>query len=252
MKITLCQFDLKWLDKYHNLDYVKNVIDKNRDSDLIVFPEMFNTAYIMKPEDGAEDVSDSSTIKEIQSMLKDTNIIVAGSIPTVEDGKYYNSFVFVSKEKIEFKYDKIHLFKMAGEGKAYSAGEASHLFECRGVKIRPLICYDLRFPYLSFQDKDNHHDLLIYTANWPVRRIAHWRTLLQARAVENQCYVIGVNRVGDDQNNLSYDGNSLAIDYSGKIIADLENTEGYKTIDINLADKQDYRTKLPFLKDAIL
>jgi omega-amidase len=252
MKITLCQFNLKWLDKKANLDYVNNVITHNVGSDLLILPEMFNTGYIMKPEDGAEDLAASHTISEIQAMLKNSSMIVGGTIPTLNAGRYYNSFVFLSHDSITYRYDKVHLFKMAGEGRAYSSGVGSSIYNCNGVMLRPLICYDLRFPYVSFQEKGNYHDVLIYSANWPVRRIDHWHSLLVARAIENQCYVIGVNRVGSDQNDLNYNGHSLAVDYSGHIMADLDTEEGYKTIHLDLDAMNDYRSKLPFLKDALL
>jgi predicted amidohydrolase len=252
MKITLYQFDLKWLDKAANLSGLKNIIDENPDTNLIILPEMFNTGYIMKPDTGAESLIESPTVADIQEMIKGKNMIIGGSIPTVKGGKYYNSFIFISDTDIIHQYNKIHLFKMAGEGKEYTAGDNSTILEINGVKIRPLICYDLRFPYISFQQKGNRHDVLIYTANWPVRRISHWRALLQARAIENQCYVIGVNRVGQDGNDLSYNGNSLAIDYAGNIIADLGTEISAHTISIDTSAMYDFRTKLPFIGDAII
>jgi omega-amidase len=252
MKICIYQFDLQWLDKEANLSQLQTAIEVNRDVDLMILPEMFNTAYIMKPEQGAESLLDSPTVKRIQKMLSESKLVIGGSIPTVRGGKYYNSFVFISSEGIVHQYNKIHLFKMAGEGKEYTAGQKTSTFELNGVRIRPLICYDLRFPYLSFQQKDNYQDVIIYTANWPVRRIAHWRALLQARAIENQCYVIGVNRVGLDNNDLSYNGNSMIVDYTGDIILDLGTEAASGSIDIEQAKMNEYRMKLPFIGDAVM
>ena len=155
--------------------------------------------------------------------------------------------VTVSKEGLIHSYDKIHLFTPAGEKEVYSEGDLTTTFMLKDWKIQPLICYDLRFPYLTFNS--NQVDIIIYSANWPVARVSHWKALLAARAIENQCYVIAVNRTGIDKNGYEYPGASTIIDYSGQILQEMDENEGFITEKIIKSDMTQYRKKLPFLND---
>jgi omega-amidase len=250
MKVALYQSNPTWLDQQKNLDELKNVINSlSSDVDLLILPEMFNTAYIMKPEEGAELIEDSFTIAMIREMLHGRKLVVGGTMPTTSEGKFHNTFLFINETGVFAQYDKIHLFTPAGEGLCYTSGEHEVTFSLNDIIVKPLICYDLRFPYISFQKKDLHHDILIYSANWPEKRIQQWVTLLQARAIENQCYVIGVNRIGIDENGFQYPGKSIVVDYSGKIVLDLGNEIKIDGIDLDFKAQNIYRKALPFLNN---
>lgn len=246
MKAIVYQMDVKWMDKEANLQKIAEAASMNK-GDIMVLPEMFNTGYIMHPENGAEK-EDGSTIAAMKKISHDSGMLICGSIPFESSVGATNSFVAVSDHGIEARYDKIHLFTPSGEAKEYASGHETSVFSIGEWNIRPLICYDLRFPYVS-SNKDKAFDVIIYCANWPVARIQQWRALLVARAIENQCYVIGVNRVGTDENGYEYNGNSLIIDFKGNILADAGDREGIIEFELNKADLLDYRKSLPFLED---
>jgi predicted amidohydrolase len=175
--------------------------------------------------------------------------LLCGTIPyKLNDNAYTNAFIAVNKSGLKALYHKVHLFNPSGEGKCYTSGENTISFFHAGFTILPLICYDLRFPYLSYNAEEKV-DLIVYSANWPVSRINHWRQLLMARAIENQCYVIGVNRVGQDMNGLEYNGNSIAVDYSGNIIAEGGTEAKNVAVVLDKEAMMAYRAKCPFLKD---
>ena len=198
INVTLIQSDIIWEDKVSNLKNYQNKISQIESTDLIVLPEMFTTGFSMNPKDISETMS-GETIQWMKSNASKMNSAICGSIIIEEDDKYFNRFIWVNPDGSICQYDKKHLFSFAGEDKNYTAGNEKIIIEYKGWKICPLVCYDLRFPVWSRNSED--YDLLIYVANWPTKRKLAWKSLLVARAIENQCYVIGVNRVGKDENN---------------------------------------------------
>ena len=249
MKAIVFQMDVKWMDKEANLKKLADTALLHK-GDIMVLPEMFNTGYIMNPENGAEKEG-GSTIEVMKKISHDSGMLLCGSIPMDSSGGATNTFVAVSDQGIEARYDKIHLFTPSGEAKEYASGHETTVFSVGEWNIRPLICYDLRFPYVS-TNKGKSFDVLMYCANWPIARIQQWRALLVARAIENQCYVIGVNRVGTDENGYEYSGNSLIIDYKGNILADAGDREGTIEAELDKAELMKYRQNLPFLEDMRL
>jgi omega-amidase len=248
MNITLFQSDTAWLDKDRNLSKIKNVLAHHHSTDLLVLPEMFNTGYIMHPEQGAE-ATDGDTITKLVNMLKNSHTVIGGSVPTMAEGRYYNTFVFVNRDGLIGQYSKQHLFAPAGEAERYSSGADDVVVPIKDVLVKPLVCYDLRFPYVSYNKDATPYDILVYSANWPVSRIQQWEKLLMARAIENQCYVIGVNRVGKDANGYEYTGHSMIVNHMGEVLMCLDESEQSASFDIDMAAMYEYRSKFPFLKD---
>jgi omega-amidase len=248
MKITVFQSDTLWLDKATNLAKINDVLQTHGSSALVVLPEMFNTGYIMDPLLGAEKL-DGYTIQSIIGMLKNQDTIVCGSIPVEDDGKFYNTFVFVGKHGLIGHYAKQHLFGLAGESEKYTSGSDEVTIELHSIRVKPLICYDLRFPYISYNKENQPYDMLIYSANWPKGRISQWEKLLMARAIENQCFVIGVNRAGTDANGYQYTGQSMIVDYMGDVLVKLDDCEQIASYDVDFSAMYTYRTQFPFLED---
>ena len=231
MKIALIQSSLFWENPIANRNYFEEKINGISEKvDLIVLPEMFTTGFTMNPSTVAETM-DGETILWLQSLAKSRNVAITGSLVIKENHNFYNRLVFVFPSgEIQF-YDKRHLFTLAGEDKVYSSGKKKLIVEYLGWKICLLICYDLRFPVFSRNIED--YDLLIYVANWPKTRINAWDILLKARAVENMCYTIGVNRIGLDDNNLEYVGHSQTVDFLGNSVLEPQENEGVFVIELN-------------------
>ena len=199
MKVAIIQTALIWENPNANrIQFEEKIRGIEQNVDLIVLPEMFSTGFTMNPETVAETMN-GETISWMQTLAKHKNSAITGSLVIVENGKYYNRLVFVLPSGEIKHYDKRHLFSLAGEEKVYTKGKTKLIIEYKGFKICPLICYDLRFPVFSRNVED--YDVLLYVANWPKPRINAWNALLKARAIENMCYVVGVNRIGEDQNN---------------------------------------------------
>ncbi len=209
--ISLVEFDIEWEDPQANREFLSDLF-KGIETDLIVLPEMFPTGFSMNPEKIAEKHF-GETYEWMKSQAQMRNAAVCGSISTVENGKYYNRFYFVTPEET-YVYDKKHLFGYGRETEAYSAGNEIISFDYLGWKIRPIVCYDLRFPVWCRNSDD--YDLLICVANWPAVRVEAWKALLKARAIENMAYTIGVNRIGTDDYDLKYNGNSKVFDAVGE------------------------------------
>lgn len=247
MKVAIFQFSTVWMDIEANLALISQQCSMiTGQADLLVLPEMFNTGYTMSPHEIPPQWQ-TITISRLTSLAQTYNLTFAGTIPMYKDDKWYNTFIIVDHTGLIHQYDKIHLFAMAGEDKVYTAGIGSSYFESATWKILPLVCYDLRFPYLSFtQDQP---DVLLYSANWPETRVHHWQSLLIARAIENQCYVIGVNRTGTDENGYVYPGNSLIIDYNGTILSRLDENPSFAIVELDKDLLHTFREKLPFIKD---
>lgn len=249
LKITLIQSELAWEDIESNLAAFDVRIDAiEDDTHLIVLPEMFSTGFSMNAADLAQDMQ-GSAVQWIQEKSRQTNTDITGSIIVNIEENYFNRLIWAKPEGSIYTYDKRHLFRMAGEEKVYSAGDKNITIELHGWKIRPFICYDLRFPVWT-RNVENQYDAAIFIANWPEKRSAHWKLLLQARAVENQCYVIGVNRVGKDGNDHRYSGDSSVIDPWGQILFQKSNQECTHTAELSNHVLEESRASFPVWMDA--
>lgn len=254
LRVCLVQYDIIWEDFQANWNKINHMLREEAGKhDLIVLPEMFNTGFSMKPEGIAEPVG-GHTENFMRFLAGKMGAIVMGSVITEENGKYYNRMLVANHEGLVLKYDKRHLFRMAGEDQVYTAGADLNVFSLKGWRICPLVCYDLRFPVWSRNgmrdDGRLWYDLLVYVANWPAKRAAHWKALMQARAIENQACLIGVNRVGIDGNQIEYDGDSSIFDEKGQILAHSKGEEKLLTATLNWAEMADYRQKFPAWRDA--
>ncbi len=247
MKTAIIQTQLYWENPIENRKHFEQKIDSiSENVDLIVLPEMFTSGFTMNPESVAETMS-GETIQLLKSLANAKNCAIIGSLVITENNNFYNRMIFVFPNgNLEF-YDKKHLFTLAGEDKVYTSGNQKKIVEFRNFKICLQICYDLRFPTFS-RNKENY-DILIYVANWPKTRINAWDILLKARAVENMCYTIGVNRLGADNNNLDYVGHSQVIDFLGNTLIEPQKEEGIFITTLNKIEMLDTRNKLGFLND---
>ncbi|RYZ48983.1 MAG: nitrilase family protein, partial [Chitinophagaceae bacterium] len=219
---SLIQTSLHWEDKPANLQMLKEKIRKIQEkTQVVILPEMFSTGFSMKPEALAETM-DGDTVKWMKRVAAEKKVILTGSVIIEEEGAYYNRLIWMLPNGQYGYYNKRHLFAFAGEDKHYTGGTERFIASVNGWKINLLVCYDLRFPVWARQQFDEQrnfeYDALIYVANWPERRSTAWKSLLQARAIENQCYVIGVNRVGSDGNDIYHSGDSMVIDPLGEIL----------------------------------
>ncbi len=246
MKISLIQTPLSWHDAQANRDYIERKIDALDPADLIVLPEMFTTGFTMHPQQVSEPMS-GPTVNWMQAMAKLKNAAITGSVVISEHGNFYNRLLFVRPDGAVETYDKRHLFTLAGENNAYTAGRDKLIVDYRGWKICLLICYDLRFPVFS-RNVENY-DLLVYVANWPKPRIAAWDALLTARAIENMAYTVGVNRVGQDANGHEYVGHSQIIDALGQHVVAPDENESVLSADLSRDNLEDVRAKFGFLND---
>ncbi len=247
LKVTVFQSDLVWEDAQKNLENFSRKFDLlDEKPDLIVLPEMFNTGFAVEPEDVAETIS-GPTMQWLREKASELDCVVAGSLIIYDNGDFFNRFVWMQPDGFFHTYDKRHLFRMGGEHNKFTGGDKPIVIPFKGWKIRPLICYDLRFPVWSKNNYTNgchDYDLLIYVANWPASRVDVWKTLLKARAIENQALVIGVNRIGKDGNDLDHCGPSQVINERGEVISQVaENEEGYCTFTASLDDLNDFRKK---------
>lgn len=244
LKISLIQSNLFWEDVDKNLSHFKGLISEISNTDIILLPETFNTSFSIKATHLAEKM-DGKTVNWMKKISKQKKCAIAGSLMVIAKGKVYNRLVWISKKGDINTYDKHHLFK---EEKSIEKGEGRLLVEIEGWKICPLICYDLRFPV--FSRNDIGYDILIYVANWPVKRIDAWDTLLKARSIENQCYTIGLNRIGKDGNGIFCNGHSAVFDaFGAQILSSTENKEEVLQIEIYLDDMKSKRKKMNFLQD---
>lgn len=247
LKIALFQADLIWeqaADNRHKFTRLFESIAPG--TDLIVLPEMFTTGFSMEPAKLAETMT-GETVAWLQQQAAAMNTAITGSVIIEENGNFYNRLLWVFPNGTIRSYDKRHLFTLAGEEKVYTPGKEQLLVEYKGWKIMPLICYDLRFPVWSRNQFD--YDLLLYVANFPDKRGLAWRTLLQARAIENQAYTIGLNRVGTDGNGAYYAGDSCLVNYDGKISQHLPPREMVAQFEIKKEEQDNFRKKLAFLAD---
>jgi omega-amidase len=250
LTITLIQTNLHWEDKTANLQMLAEKINSiSVPTEVVVLPEMFSTGFSMQPEKLAETM-DGETITWMKKIAATKKIILTGSVIIEEENKYYNRLIWMLPNGQYGYYDKRHLFAFANEHEHYTAGNKRLIVQVKGWKINLQICYDLRFPVWARQQSPEEFDIILYVANWPERRSHPWKTLLTARAIENQCYAIGVNRVGNDANNIYHSGNSMVIDPLGNELYQKVDDEDIFTITLQKDTLQEVRDKFPFLKDA--
>jgi omega-amidase len=247
MKIALIQTELSWENPNENKALLQEKINAiSQYVDLIVLPEMFTSGFTMNPKNVAQTMK-GEAISWLKETAKDKNCAITGSLVIEENGNYFNRLVFVFPSGEIQTYDKRHLFTLAGEDKVYTAGKDKLIVDYKGFKICPLICYDLRFPV--FARNVEEYDVLIYVANWPKPRVNAWDILLKARAVENMSYVIGVNRIGMDENNHEYVGHSQVVDFLGNYIQEPQEIEGVFIVELDKNELVETREKLNFLND---
>lgn len=256
MKITLLQQNIVWNNPQENQKAAEEAIFAADRSDVYVLPEMWSTGFATDPVGIAEDKGLS--LRWMQDIATRMNAAVAGSVATEVDGRYYNRFYFVTPD--DFKcYDKRHLFTYGGEDKRYTAGNERVVVEWRGVRFLLQVCYDLRFPVFSRnipntgfskEEETSPYDVALYVASWPDSRRSVWDALLVARAIENQCYVCGVNRVGDDAQ-CHYNGGTVCVDAYGRIVAQCaDETQSAVTVEVDMEKLKRFRAKFPVLSDA--
>jgi len=261
LTVTLVQSNLYWEDKSANLQVLEEKIRSVKErTELVILPEMFNTGFSMNPEKLAEPM-DGNTVQWMKRISNQKNIILTGSLIIEEDGQYYNRLIWMLPNGDFGIYDKRHRFAFGGEDQQFAAGNKRLIASAKKWKINLMVCYDLRFPVWARQqggmnlgepgtENGFEYDLLIYVANWPERRMQAWNTLLQARAIENQCYTIGVNRVGNDGNEIHYNGNSMIVDPLGEILYQKSGEEDVFTYTFEKKKLEEVRSKFPFWRDA--
>jgi len=281
LTITLIQPDLRWEDKAANLERLGARIDAiEGKTNLVILPEMFSTGFSMRPEALAEPMNGPS-VAWMQQTAARKKIILTGSLIIEEKGRYFNRLIWMLPNGQYGTYDKRHRFAYAGEHEHYTAGHKRLIASVNGWKVNLLVCYDLRFPVWSRQQlqgpfeppestepsasdqalplpgngnspaaPEPEYDLLVYVANWPERRSHAWKTLLQARAIENQAYVVGVNRVGNDGNNIYHSGDSMIIDPLGEVLYHAPKEESIFTSTLQPEKLEEVRTRFPFWQDA--
>lgn len=253
LKIALFQTELYWADAEANRKKFTALFDQVQDkAKVYVLPEMFSTAFCTDPKDIAETMN-GPTHEWMKAQANKHKVVIAGSIVIRESGKYLNRFLWVNPDGKTYTYDKKHLFSLGEENRDYSPGEGLITIEFEGWRIRPMICYDLRFPVWSRNAYNNgmfEYDLLLYVANWPATRSYQWRQMLISRAIENQSYVAAVNRVGADENGWKFNGQSLAVDPLGDyIIKPDDKTDRIAIATLDLDKLKHYRNRFPVARD---
>lgn len=279
LTITLIQPDLRWEDKTANLQHLGVLIEGIRENpQLIVLPEMFSTGFSMRPEALAEPM-DGPSVTWMKNIAARKKVILTGSLIISEKGHYYNRLIWMLPNGRYGVYDKRHRFAYAGENEHYTAGHKRLIASVNGWKVNLQVCYDLRFPVWARQQLQEptgppptaenppaagtsgqaiptaallqpEYDLLVYVANWPERRSHAWKTLLQARAIENQAFVVGVNRMGNDGNNIYHSGDSMIVDPLGEVLYHADKAESVFTCTLQREKLEEVRTRFPFWKDA--
>lgn len=257
LSLTTIQANLFWEDKDANLEMFTAKIDSiPHKTEVVVLPEMFSTGFSMDPQKLAENM-DGQTMQWMAERAAQKKIILTGSIIVEENGNYFNRLIWMLPDGKYGWYDKRHLFAFAGEDNYYTRGEKRLIASVKGWKINLQVCYDLRFPVWVRQQCAHpageqvapEYDLIIYVANWPQRRNHAWKTLLQARAIENQCYVAAVNRVGNDGNNIYHSGDSMIVDPLGGVLYTKADVEDVHTVTLQKDTLTEIRSKFPFWKD---
>ncbi|HOP62663.1 MAG TPA: amidohydrolase [Spirochaetota bacterium] len=249
LRLTVIQSEIIWHSPGDNIKLYGSLVDEIAGAtDFVLLPEMFTTGFTMDPEKIACDMNGEAVAAMI-SWSRALNAFVAGSIIIKENNMFFNRFIAVSPAGELFHYDKRHLFRMAGEDKVYTSGSENIIIDIMGWKVRPFVCYDLRFPVWS-RNPEEKYDLAVYVANWPAVRSLHWETLLRARAIENQCYVAGVNRTGIDGNRVKYSGGSSVIGFRGEELYNAGDKPDVHTVELPYRELAEYRQGFPAWMDA--
>lgn len=250
---SLVQTNLFWENKSANLSMLEEkIMNINETTQVVILPEMFSTGFSMKPKNHAE-AMEGATVQWMKKIAAEKKIILTGSLMIEEKENYYNRMLWVLPNEEIICYDKRHLFAFAHEQEHYTPGNERVIVSVNGWRINLQVCYDLRFPaWVRQQVKNNlpEYDAIIYVANWPERRVHAWKSLLIARAIENQCYVIGVNRVGYDGNGVYHCGNSMFIDPLGETLFEEKRRECIETVILQPEKIESIRQQFPFLPDA--
>lgn len=254
LTVTLIQTTQFWEDKTANFEHLDKHFEKIGTTDLVLLPEMFHTGFSMNAVDLADDYSESVAMKWLQEKATNYSTAIYTSFICKDNNRYVNRGVFVFPSGEVKIYDKRKLFTLAKEELSFSAGEEEQLVEYKGFKLFLTICYDLRFPEIQRNEmlsaNEAKYDVLLNVANWPERRSVHWKSLLVARAIENQCYMIGVNRVGEDENQLVYSGDSAVYSPLGQLLTTIKpHQEQVETVVLKKSVLYEIREKLNFLKD---
>ncbi len=245
LRVTIVQADLAWGDKKTNLDNLTKILHQHQEeTDLIILPEMFATGFLTEPEEIWEPVN-GPVMRWMSSMASALNAVITSSIAIKEDGKFYNRLIWMRPDGTYEKYDKRHLFSMGNEHEHFTSGFESLIVELKGWKIKPLVCYDLRFPVWSknrYREGSYEYDLLFYVASWPNVRRTAWQTLLAARAIENLSYCIGVNRVGQDEKGYPHSGGSVIHDFKGNLVSGCaDDTTEAITMELDYEELNEFR-----------
>lgn len=253
LRITFIQSDLIWKDSSANLKaFSQKINNVEETTDLIVLPEMFNTGFVVEPETIDEQVS-KDALEWMQLQAANKHVVVCGSMIVRYKEQYFNRFYWVLPDGTFQTYNKRHLFSLGGEDKHFCPGHKNVIIHYKGWRIKPLICYDLRFPVWarnSYKKGEYEYDILVYVANWPVARVHAWKSLLVARAIENQSYVVGVNRIGKDGRGTPHSGFSGVVEPLGQWISEeVEDVASVQTIKISKSDLENYRRKFNFGQD---
>lgn len=247
LQVSLVQTSLHWEDAKLNRQMFDEHLSEIQKTDVIFLPEMFSTGFSMRPSEVAEPMS-GETVTWMKEKAKALNAVVTGSVVITENGKFYNRLIWAEPSGEIKHYDKRHRFSYAGEHEEYSAGQTRPTWEYKGWRIRPQICYDLRFPVWARNDDD--YDLLFYVANWPARRSYPWKSLLVARAIENMAYVVGLNRVGEDGNGIDHSGDSVVLNPLGETVSAAQpNTTEVVNATLSKSDLGTTRERFRFLND---
>ena len=251
LRITIIETGLHWENASANRKMFSNYFDAIQEpTDVIVLPEMFTTGFTMNASANCETMN-GETMEWMQEWSKKKSCVITGSIIIMDNGKYFNRLIWMTPVGNPEFYDKRHLFRLSGEDKIFSHGNKKLIVTVKGWKIFPLICYDLRFPVWSRRTANENYDVLIYSANWPERRIAAWKHLLPARAIENQSYVVGVSRIGKDGNDVEHSGESVVFNYKGEIISvSKPEKQSVETVSLSFSGLESFRSQLPFHLDA--
>lgn len=250
MEIAIIQSNLFWENTADNLAAFGNKISAAPDTtDLIVLPEMFSTGFSMHPEKYAETMN-GDTVRWMLEQAITRQTAICGSLMIKENHQYFNRFVMVLPDQSIHTYNKRHLFSMGEEHLHYKSGIHRLIIQWKGFAIYPVVCYDIRFPVWLNRTQNFDYDILLVVANWPEKRAMHWNALLKARAIENQCYVLACNRVGEDGNGVHHIGDSCVISPTGEIITCLSDMEGVLTSTILKKQMDDIRMQFPIMKDA--
>lgn len=252
LKVACLQFDQAWENRRENYNKINKFVDSMEQVDLLILPEMFDTGFTMN-KTLTQEFEKSQGLEFLRDLAKKINACIITSMMTKVGSCYYNRGIFMRIDGSFEYYDKRKLFAMAGENKIYTAGKSSKIVQIKEWKINLQICYDLRFSEVSRNNKNVNneiYDICVYVANWPEKRIHHWDALLKARAIENQSYVIGLNRVGKDATGISYNGGSCCYNSDGESIwIAQKNQEELKVFTLLIEEQNSYRTSMPFLKD---